>query len=148
VSSRAGVSADRRPVHDEPARGCARLPHAQRAQGDPGALRDVPAAHRQARATGRAAPRPAGHRGVAARAGRARAVVTRALAIIALVLLPPLPFLRQAIQGDDVYYLAGAEHAQIDPLHPHDTSYLFQGNLVDMRGFPHPPLNAWVLAAL
>ena len=27
-----------------------------------------------------------------------------------------VPFLHQAIQGDDVYYLYGAEHAQIDPL--------------------------------
>ncbi len=75
-------------------------------------------------------------------------MVTRVLPILALVLLLRLPFLHQAIQGDDVYYLAGAEHAQVDPLHPHSTRYLFQGDLVDMRGFPHPPLNAWVLAAL
>ena len=40
------------------------------------------------------------------------------LAIIALVILLRLPFLNQPIQGDDVYYLYGAEHAQIDPLHP------------------------------
>ena len=59
-----------------------------------------------------------------------------------------LPFLNQAIQGDDVYYLYGAEHALIDPGHPHDTSYVFRGDLVSMRGHPHPPLNSWVLAGL
>ncbi len=72
----------------------------------------------------------------------------RALLIVALVLALRLPFLNQAIQGDDPYYLAGAEHAQIEPLHPNHTSYLFQGKLVDMRGHPHPPLNSWALAAL
>jgi 4-amino-4-deoxy-L-arabinose transferase-like glycosyltransferase len=70
------------------------------------------------------------------------------LAIIALVLLLRLPFLNQAIQGDDVYYLAAAEHAQIDPLHPNGGPYVVQGALLDLRGYPHPPLNAWVLAAL
>ena len=37
------------------------------------------------------------------------------LLILAVVLLIRVPFLNQAIQGDDVYYLAGAQHAQIDP---------------------------------
>lgn len=64
------------------------------------------------------------------------------------VLLLRLPFLNQAIQGDDVYYLAGAEHAQIDPLHPNHARYPFLGQTVDMRGHPHPPLNAWYLALL
>lgn len=67
--------------------------------------------------------------------------------IALLVFALRLPFLNQAIQGDDPYYLYGAEHAQIDPLHPHHARYLFQGDLVDMRGFPHPPLNAWILSA-
>src|SRR5580700_6125783 len=70
------------------------------------------------------------------------------LIVVLLVFVLRLPFLHQAIQGDDPYYLYGAEHAQIDPLHPHSTRYLFQGDLVDMRGLPHPPLNAWILAAL
>src|SRR5574341_8737 len=70
------------------------------------------------------------------------------LAIVALVLLLRLPFLNQAIQGDDIYYLAGAEHAQIDALHPNHARYAFLGQLVDMRGHPHPPLNAWFLGAL
>ncbi len=71
-----------------------------------------------------------------------------ALLIAAFVLLVRLPFLNQAIQGDDVYYLASAEHAQIDPLHPNHVHYLFEGRDVDFRGYPHPPLNAWCLAGL
>ncbi len=70
------------------------------------------------------------------------------LLVSVLVLCLRLPFLNQAIQGDDVNYLYGAEHAQIDPLHPNHARYAFLGQVVDMRGHPHPPLNAWVLAAL
>jgi len=69
-------------------------------------------------------------------------------AIIAIVLALRLPFLHQAIQGDDLYYLYGAEHAQIEPLHPDHAKYLFQGDLVEMRGHSHPPLNSWILGAL
>ena len=73
----------------------------------------------------------------------------RDLLIVALfVLALRLPFLNQAIQGDDVYYLAEAQHAQIEPLHPKHVEYAFLGHLVDMRGQPHPPLNAWYLALL
>lgn len=68
--------------------------------------------------------------------------------LLAAVVLMRLPFLNQAIQGDDVYYLAAAEHAQIDPLHPNDVRYVFQGDRVDLRGHPHPPLNPWALGAL
>lgn len=76
------------------------------------------------------------------------AVVKQSLAIVVIVLALRLPFLRQAIQGDDLYYLYGAEHAQIEPLHPDHAKYLFQGDLVDMRGNSHPPLNSWILGAL
>jgi hypothetical protein len=68
--------------------------------------------------------------------------------ILAVVLLIRLPFLNQAIQGDEVYYFAAAEHALIDPLHPNHVQYVFLGDRVDLRGFPHPPLNAWFLALL
>ncbi|MBI1786224.1 MAG: hypothetical protein HYR60_01570 [Acidobacteria bacterium] len=68
--------------------------------------------------------------------------------MVALILCLRLPFLNQAIQGDDVYYLAGAQHAQIDPLHPSQARYLFLGDWVDMRGHPHPPFNVWFLALL
>jgi hypothetical protein len=70
------------------------------------------------------------------------------LAIVALVLLLRLPFLNQAIQGDDLYYLIGAQHALIDPLHPTHARFMFLGEMVDMRGFSHPPLNAWILTGL
>ena len=71
-----------------------------------------------------------------------------AFVLLAVVLLIRLPFLNQAIQGDDVYYLAGAEHAQIDPLDPNHVQYVFLGERVDLRGFPHPPFNAWFLGLL
>jgi hypothetical protein len=72
----------------------------------------------------------------------------RVLIVIALVLAIRLPFLNQAIQGDDVYYLAGAEHAQIEPLHPNHTTYVFSGERMDVRGHPHPPLDPWILGGL
>jgi hypothetical protein len=79
---------------------------------------------------------------------RHRGVIRQALIIAALILALRLPFLHQAIQGDDLTYLYGAEHAQIDPLHPTHTSFIFRGELVDMRGHTHPPLNSWILAGL
>ena len=73
----------------------------------------------------------------------------RELIIVALVVLAlRLPFLNQAVQGDDVLYLTEAEHAQIEPLHPNHTLGPFLGRMVDMRGHPHPPLDAWYLALL
>jgi 4-amino-4-deoxy-L-arabinose transferase-like glycosyltransferase len=68
--------------------------------------------------------------------------------VLAFVLLLRLPFLDQAIQGDDIYYLAAAQHAQIDPLHPNHARYVFNGDMVDMRGHPHPPLDGWALGLL
>src|SRR3954454_1595794 len=67
---------------------------------------------------------------------------------LGLVLLIRLPFLNQAIQGDDHIYLTEAQHALIDPLHPNDVKYVFMGNEVDLRGHSHPPGNAWPLAGL
>jgi hypothetical protein len=75
-------------------------------------------------------------------------LLVQVLFTTALVLLLRLPFLNEAVQGDDVYYLYGAQHAQIDPLHPLHTHYAFLGEMVDMRGHPHGPLNSWVLGAL
>ena len=75
-------------------------------------------------------------------------MIRQALLIAALVLVLRLPFLHQAIQGDDLYYLYGAEHAQIDPLHPNHAHYVFRGDMVDMRGQSHPPLNSWILGGL
>jgi 4-amino-4-deoxy-L-arabinose transferase-like glycosyltransferase len=75
--------------------------------------------------------------------------VRRDLLIVILVVLGLRAlFWGMAIQGDDIYYLAGAQYAQTDPAHPHHAEYLFQGRLVSMRGHPHPPLNTWLLAGL
>ncbi len=68
--------------------------------------------------------------------------------IIGIVLLIRLPFLNQAVQGDDPKFIWIAQHALIDPAHPSHTEYIFQGEPVDMRGHPHPPGNSWVLAGL
>jgi hypothetical protein len=73
----------------------------------------------------------------------------RQIILVALVVLAlRLPFLNQAFQGDDVLYLTEAAHAQIEPLHPKHTTYVFMGRDIDMRGQSHPPLNAWFLALL
>ncbi len=70
------------------------------------------------------------------------------LFVTALVFLLRLPFLNQAVGGDDVYYLAAAYHGLTDPLHPNHTWYVFEGRDVTFQGYPHPPGNAWVLTAL
>jgi hypothetical protein len=72
------------------------------------------------------------------------------LILFAAVLLLRLPFLNEAIQGDESTFLAAAAHAQIDPLHPNHTHYIFTPAAVDvdLRGGSHLPLNAWVLAGL
>src|SRR5437763_1817705 len=67
---------------------------------------------------------------------------------LALLLLIRLPFLNQAVQGDDHTYIAEAAHALVDPLHPLNFKIVFLGDEIDLRGHPHPPLNAWTLAAL
>jgi hypothetical protein len=73
----------------------------------------------------------------------------RQLLIVALVVFAlRLPFLNQAMQGDDILYLTEAEHAQIEPLHPKHTEYVFMGRDIDMRGQSHPPFDAWFLALL
>ena len=72
----------------------------------------------------------------------------RLLIVLAAAVLLRVPFLDQSVQGDEVYYLAMARNAVADPLHPMAMSYTFQGARVSMQGFPHPPLNAWVLSGL
>ena len=70
------------------------------------------------------------------------------LIIFAAVLLMRLPFVYQAVEVDDVYFLYGAEHALVEPLHPLNAKYAFQGQIVDMRGHTHGPVDPWILALL
>ena len=67
---------------------------------------------------------------------------------LALVLFIRAPFWNQAILGDDTAYLTAASHALVEPLDPNHTTIVFRGREWDMRGHPHGPLNAWVLAGL
>ena len=62
------------------------------------------------------------------------------LLLAGLVLLIRLPFLAQPIQGDDVYYLAMARNGLVDPLHPMQMGYVYQGQHIWMAGHSHPPL--------
>ncbi|MBL8213580.1 MAG: glycosyltransferase family 39 protein [Bryobacterales bacterium] len=71
-----------------------------------------------------------------------------ALLVLLLVVAIRVPFLNQAIQGDDVNYLTAAQYAQIDPLHPGHAKFVFQGAKVTMQGHPHPPGNAWYQSAI
>jgi hypothetical protein len=70
------------------------------------------------------------------------------LIILGLVLLLRLPFLNQAVQGDDPVYLAEASHTLVEPLHPDHVGYVFRGRTVDLRGLTHPPLDGWMLGGL
>ena len=70
------------------------------------------------------------------------------LLLAGLVLLIRLPFLAQPIQGDDVYYLAMARNGLVDPLHPMQMGYVYQGQRIWMAGHSHPPLNTYILLLL
>ena len=48
----------------------------------------------------------------------------KVLLVAALVLAIRLPFLDHPVQGDDVYYLLSAQHAQVEPLHPNHFRFL------------------------
>jgi hypothetical protein len=74
--------------------------------------------------------------------------VKQAALLFGLVLLVRLPFLNQAVLGDDDIYITEAAHALVEPLHPNHTTYVFQGNVVDLRAHSHPPMDGWILAGL
>jgi 4-amino-4-deoxy-L-arabinose transferase-like glycosyltransferase len=67
------------------------------------------------------------------------------LLLLGLALCLRLVFLQQAFQLDDPSYLGTAEYTLTDPWHPSHFSLVFLGELVSMRGHPHPPLDAWFL---
>ncbi|MBE7543610.1 MAG: glycosyltransferase family 39 protein [Bryobacteraceae bacterium] len=68
--------------------------------------------------------------------------------VVAFVLLLRLPFLDMPAQWDDFNYLAMGEYALKNPAHPAWFEFYFHGQKVDMRGHPHPPGVAWILAGL
>ena len=70
------------------------------------------------------------------------------LLLCAAVLLIRLPFVDQAVQGDDVYYLLIGSNALADPLHPMQMGFRYEGQIVWAAGHTRPPLNAYVLAGL
>lgn len=70
------------------------------------------------------------------------------LLLLAGTLLLRLPFIDHPVQGDDAFYLAVAQNAQVNPLHPHHFVLRAAGLDVDMRGFVHPPGNGWILGAI
>jgi len=69
------------------------------------------------------------------------------LLLAAFTLALHAPFLRQPVQGDEFNYHDMAAHVLQHPWTPLDFQYVFQGRLVDAAGHPHPPLNAYLLAA-
>jgi 4-amino-4-deoxy-L-arabinose transferase-like glycosyltransferase len=77
-----------------------------------------------------------------------RTILRDAVILILFTAAARAPFLGHPLQGDDIYYLKGAEYARQHPLHPHQAQYVFQGRLVSMLGHPHPPLNAFFLGLL
>lgn len=68
--------------------------------------------------------------------------------LAAFTLLLHLPFLSQPPQSDEVNYLDIAANIFEQPWTPLNFRYVFQGQAVDMSGHPHPPLNAYILAAI
>jgi 4-amino-4-deoxy-L-arabinose transferase-like glycosyltransferase len=70
------------------------------------------------------------------------------LILAAFVLLIRAPFLGIPAQWDDFNYLAAGEYTLTNPAHPGWFQFVFHGQQVDLRGHPHPPGVAWILAAL
>jgi 4-amino-4-deoxy-L-arabinose transferase-like glycosyltransferase len=70
------------------------------------------------------------------------------LVVVLAVLLLRLPFLDIGPQWDDYNYLTAARYALAHPAHPSHVEYVFLGERVSMRGHPHPPGVAWMLAGL
>jgi hypothetical protein len=68
------------------------------------------------------------------------------LLLLAFTVLLHIPFLKQPVQGDEITYLDLAQQVLRQPLTPLNFTYVFQGQVVDAMGHPHPPLNAYILA--
>ncbi len=74
--------------------------------------------------------------------------VHRDLAILVVVTAAcALPFLGFPFHMDDNFYMDMARNAQVKPLYPNDTPYVFEGrSLPDMGSHSHPPLQTYFLA--
>jgi hypothetical protein len=66
----------------------------------------------------------------------------------AFTLLLHAPFLARPFHNDETNYLDMAANVFDHPLTPLNFTYIFQGQRPDMVGHPHPPLVAYLLAAL
>jgi hypothetical protein len=74
---------------------------------------------------------------------------SRNLAVLAaFALLLHAPFLARPFHNDETNYLDFAANVFDHPLTPLNFTYIVQGLRVDMAGHPHPPLVAYLLAAL
>ena len=80
-------------------------------------------------------------------AGVRKSLARDLLLLAAFTLALHAPFLRQPVEGDEVNYLDFAAHVLQQPLTPLNFQFVFQGKMVDAAGHPHPPLNAYILAA-
>jgi hypothetical protein len=76
--------------------------------------------------------------------------VHRDLALLVIIVVGcAVPFLTQPFHMDDNFYMDMARNARAQPLHPYDTPYDFGGfHAPDMAFASHPPLQAYVLAAV
>lgn len=72
------------------------------------------------------------------------------LAILALIIVVcAIPFLSQPFHMDDNFYMDMARNAQVKPLFPNDTPYVFQGvHWPDMGSHSHPLLQTYFLATI
>ncbi len=74
---------------------------------------------------------------------------SRHLAVLAaFTLLLHAPFLARSFHNDETNYLDMAANVFDHPLTPLNFTYIFQGMRLDVAGHPHPPLVAYLLAAL
>ena len=72
------------------------------------------------------------------------------LALLVLIVgVCAAPFLGQPFHIDDNFYMDMARNALVNPWHPNDTPYVFEGRLLqDMGSHSHPPLQTYFLAIL
>ena len=68
--------------------------------------------------------------------------------LILLTIALHAPFIGEAFHLDDAQYLDMALNVERNPLFPMDLPSVFEGHHQDLWGHTHPPLNAYLIAAL